>query len=91
MSEAQKKLLSKGPSFCQMPFNVNWPEATEALANWENQVSRKWFFYKLKNKKEKEEMEEYSEYEEDDEEDKHCKRMPWYGKSNWVHRLQLRT
>ena len=84
ISEAEKKLLSKRPSFCPMPFNVNWPKATEAFADWENQVRRKWFFHKLKNKEEKEEIEENSWYEEDDKEDKHCKRMPWYGKSDWV-------
>ena len=54
LSEVEKKLLSKGPSFCPMPFNVNWPKATEAFADWENQVRRKWFFHKLKNKEEKE-------------------------------------
>ena len=42
------------------------------------------FFHKLKNKEEKEEIEENSRYEEDDKEDKHCKRMPWYDKSDWV-------
>ena len=46
-----------------MPFNVNWPKATEAFADWENQVRRKWFFHKLKNKEEKEEIEENSWYE----------------------------
>ena len=40
LSEAEKRLLSKGPSFCPMPFNVNWPKATEAFADWENQVPR---------------------------------------------------
>ena len=30
LSEAEKKLLSKGPSFCPMPFNVNWSKATKA-------------------------------------------------------------
>ena len=67
-----------------MPFTVNWLQATEAFADWENQVRRKWFFHKLKIKKEKEEIEENSRYEEDNKEDKHCKRMPWYGKSDWV-------
>ena len=84
LSEAEKKLLSKVPSFCPMPFNVNWPKATEAFEDWKNQVHRKWFFHKLKNKEEKEEIEENSRYEEDDKEDKHCKGMPWYGKSDWV-------
>ena len=84
LSEAEKRLLSKGPSFCPMPFYVNWPKATEAFADWENQVRRKWFFHKLKNKEGKEEIEENSWYEEDDKEDKHCKRMPWYDKSDWV-------
>ena len=60
-----------------MLFNVNLPKATEAFADWENQVHRKWFFQKLKNKEEKEEIEENSWHEEDDKEDKHCKRMPW--------------
>ena len=66
-----------------MPFNVVWPKATEAFADWGNQVHRKWFFHKLKNKEEKEEIDENSRYEEDNEEDQHCKRMPWYGKSDW--------
>ena len=41
LSEAKKKLLSKEPSFCPMPFNVNWPKATEAFADWGSQVRRK--------------------------------------------------
>ena len=68
LSEAEKKLLSKEPSFCPMLFNANWPKTTEAFADWENQVRRKWFFHKLKNKEEKEEIEENSRYEEDDKE-----------------------
>ena len=55
--EAKKNLVSKGPSFCPMPFNVNWPKATEAFADWENQVRRK--LIEVKKEEEKEEMEKY--------------------------------
>ena len=72
-----------------MPFNVNWPKATEAFADWENQVRRKWFFHKLKNKEEKEETEENSRYEEDDKEDKHCKECLGMVSLIGLHRLQL--
>ena len=81
------ELLNNGKKdhhFVQCHLMFNWPKATEAFANWENQVHKKWFFHKLKNKEEKEEIEENSWYEENDKKDKHCKRMPWYGKSDWV-------
>ena len=45
LSEPEISLFSKGPSFCPTPFNVNWPNAVEAFAEWENQIRRKWFFH----------------------------------------------
>ena len=65
LSEPEISLLSKGPSFCLTPFNVNWRKAVEAFAEWENQIRRKRFFHELK-KKEKKQGNEYATQEEEE-------------------------
>ena len=64
---------------------MNWPKAVEAFAEWENQIRRKFFFHELKKKEKKQGNEYATQEEEEDERDAgKYKRMPWYGKSDWV-------